>query len=99
MMYFSKTMENTECHQSDDKTELIEQLKQHNDAVIVLDYTLFDINDVDELEILYQRFPLAQWVLFSVDLSVDFVRRVVAISPRFSILLKESPTQEKGEWR
>ena len=94
MMYFSKTLENTECHQADDKTELIEQLKQHGDAVIVLDYTLFDINDVDELEILYQRFPLAQWVLFSVDLSVDFIRRVVAISPRFSILMKESPTQE-----
>ena len=75
-------------------TELIEQLKQHGDAVIVLDYTLFDINDVDELEILYQRFHLAQWVLFSVDLSVDFIRRVVAISPRFSILMKESPTQE-----
>ena len=94
MMYFSKTLENTECNHADDKNELIEQLKQHGDAVIVLDYTLFDINDVDELEILYQRFPLAQWVLFSVDLSVDFIRRVVAISPRFSILMKESPTQE-----
>ena len=44
MMYFSKTLENTECHQADDKTELIQQLKQHGDAVIVLDYTLFDIN-------------------------------------------------------
>jgi DNA-binding NarL/FixJ family response regulator len=77
--------------------ELIEQLKQHPEAVVVLDYTLFDINDVEELEILYQRFPQVQWILFSVDLSGDFVRRVIAISPRFSILLKESPIQEIRE--
>lgn len=97
MMYYSKTLGNAQCRQADDKIELIEQLKQHGDAVIVLDYTLFDINDVAELEILYQRFPLAQWVLFSDELTIDFVRRVVAISPRFSILMKESPAQEIRE--
>ena len=94
MMYYVQTLEDTECRQADDKTEMIEQLKEHPDAVIVLDYTLFDINDVEELEILCQRFPMAQWVLFSMELSVDFVRRIVAISPRFSILMKESPSQE-----
>ena len=96
-MYFCNSLGETQFRQTDDKTELIEQLKQHGDAVVVLDYTLFDINDVDELEILYQRFPLVQWVLFSVDLSPDFVRRIIAVSPRFSILLKESPMQEIRE--
>jgi DNA-binding NarL/FixJ family response regulator len=94
MTYFAQTLADTVCRQADDKTEMIEQLKEHPDAVIILDYTLFDINDVEELEILCQRFPLAQWVLFSMELSVDFVRRIVAISPRFSILMKESPSQE-----
>ena len=94
MTYFAQTLADTPCRQADDKTEMIEQLKEHPDAVIILDYTLFDINDVEELEILCQRFPLAQWVLFSMELSVDFVRRIVAISPRFSILMKESPSQE-----
>ncbi len=94
MMYYVQTLEGTKCRQADDKTEMIEQLKEHPDAVIVLDYTLFDINDVEELEILCQRFPMAQWLLFSTELSVDFVRRIVAISPRFSILMKESPSQE-----
>ena len=94
MTYFAQTLADTACRQADDKTEMIEQLKEHPDAVIILDYTLFDINDVEELEILCQRFPLAQWVLFSMELSVDFVRRIVAISPRFSILMKESPSQE-----
>lgn len=97
LMYFCNSLGETQFRQTDDKTELIEQLKQHGDAVVVLDYTLFDINDVDELEILYQRFPLVQWVLFSVDLSPDFVRRIIAVSPRFSILLKESPMQEIRE--
>ena len=94
MTYFAQTLADTACRQADDKTEMIEQLKEHPDAVIILDYTLFDITDVEELEILCQRFPLAQWVLFSMELSVDFVRRIVAISPRFSILMKESPSQE-----
>ncbi len=97
MMYVCQEIDGTVMRRTEDKAELIEQLKQHPDAVVVLDYTLFDINDVEELEILYQRFPLVQWVLFSVDLSSDFVRRVIAIAPRFNILLKESPIQEIRE--
>lgn len=97
MMYVCQELGQVEMRRAEDKAELIEQLKQHPDAVVVLDYTLFDINDVEELEILYQRFPLVQWVLFSVDLSSDFVRRVIAIAPRFNILLKESPIQEIRE--
>ena len=97
MMYVCQGIDQTEMRRAEDKAELIEQLKAHPDAVVVLDYTLFDINDVEELEILYQRFPQVQWILFSVDLSSDFVRRVLAIAPRFSILLKESPLQEIRE--
>lgn len=85
------------CRSAEDKTELVESLKQRPDSVVVLDYTLFDINDVEELEILSDRFPLARWVLFSVELSPDFVRRAVAISPCFSILLKESSMHEIRE--
>ena len=94
MLYYCSRMVDTQCRQVEDKIELIELLRLHDDAVVVLDYTLFDIIDFDELEILSQRFPLVQWLLFSVDLSADFVRRSIAISPRFSILLKESPSQE-----
>jgi len=92
-MYLCNNMDMA-YRQADDKVELLEQLKQDPESVVVLDYTLFDINDVEELEVLHERFPLVQWVLFSDDLSGDFVRRAIAISPRFSILLKESPMQE-----
>ena len=40
----------------EDKAELMLALKDDDDAVVVLDYTLFDINDADELLILHQRF-------------------------------------------
>lgn len=80
-----------------DKTELIEQLKKHADAIVVLDYTLFDINDIDELEILHERFPLTRWILFSFDLSSDFVRRAIAMSPLFSVVLKDSLISEIRE--
>lgn len=78
----------------EDKGGLIERLKEHPSAVIVMDYTLFDLNDFEELDILHLRFPEVQWVMFSTDLSADFVRQLLATSPRFSILLKESPLQE-----
>jgi DNA-binding NarL/FixJ family response regulator len=85
------------CRPAEDKTELIELLKQKPDTIVVLDYTLFDINDIDELEILAERFPRVQWVLFSVELSLDFVRRAIAVSPCFSVLLKESSMHEIRE--
>lgn len=92
------------CHEAgyeyrytDDKTELIETLRVDGDAIVILDYTLFDIGDAAELHILNQRFPQVSWVLFSEDLSVDFVRMTAAGNNRFSVLLKESPLEEIRE--
>ena len=64
---------------TEDKAEVIEGLKATPTATVILDYTLFDINDADELLILGQRFPLSSWILFSEDLSIDFVK-IVTIS-------------------
>lgn len=80
---------------TEDKASLVERLLAcGNRAVVVIDYTLFDINDVDELLILSQRFTAVQWVLFSEDLSRDFVKRLIAMSQKFSIIMKESPMYE-----
>jgi DNA-binding NarL/FixJ family response regulator len=97
LMYIFGTFEDMECRRAEDKAELLFQLKQHSEAVVVLDYTLFDINDIDELLILTERFPQVHWILFSVDLSADFVRRAIVISHQISILLKESSLQEIKE--
>ena len=91
-----------ELHYSEDKASLIERLKHSNflpsnEAVVILDYTHFDFVGEAELYILASRFPYSRWILFSEDLSADFVGRVVATSPQFSVLLKESPMGEIRE--
>ena len=83
--------------QTDDKYELIEMLSQHPDALCIIDYTLFDINDIEEMQILHDRFPDAAWIMFSVDLTIDFVRRIMAMGQNCSVLLKESPMHEIRE--
>ncbi len=93
-----KTIHGFEFVRTEDKTELVEQLKLQPEAIVVLDYTMFDMNDVEDLQIFYDRFPKVQWILFSVDLSLDFVRRVVAMGGRISILLKESSAHEVREY-
>jgi DNA-binding NarL/FixJ family response regulator len=77
-----------------DKTALIEEMKSYPEAVVILDYTLFDINDIEELEILHERFQKVCWILFSFELSTDFVHRAIAVSQQFSVLLKDSPLAE-----
>lgn len=97
LMYVCEKITGVKTARAEDKTELIERLKQSPDAMVILDYTLFDINDVEELVILHQRFKAVHWLLFCEELSSDFVRRLIAESANFSILLKESPLQEIRE--
>lgn len=78
----------------EDKAALIERLKQEPEALVIIDYTLFDINDADELLILNLRYPKVQWLLFSEDLSRDFARQLIIMAQNISILLKESPLGE-----
>lgn len=97
LTYIVQQIEGVECKYTEDKAELMLALREDDDTVVILDYTLFDINDADELLILNQRFPHVRWLLFSEDLSPDFVRVLIASSMQFSILMKECPLQEIRE--
>ena len=77
-----------------DKTELTEALRAHPDAAGVLACSRFVIGDAAELQIISQRFPRSQWLLFSEDLSLDFIRTVAASSAQMGVVLKESPLGE-----
>lgn len=94
LMYIISQIDSAEYKYTEDKTELIECLKKEPKSVVILDYTLFDINDVSELLVLNQRFGEVQWLLFSEELSLDFIRLLIASSQKFSILLKESSLLE-----
>lgn len=82
------------CRYVVDKTALLSALKDCPRSLVVLDYTLFDIQDASGLLIFCERFPDAHFVIFSEELSLDFVRYVVVSSRHISVLLKESPMSE-----
>ena len=73
---------------------LIQLLKEHESAVVLLDYTLFDFADEDQLLIVAERFALSQWILISDDLTPAFLRRVVYSSHQFSIVYKDGPLKD-----
>ena len=97
LQYVLSQLTESEQRQVSDKAGMMAVLSSHPNAVVVVDYTLFDINDADELLILADRYARVRWIIFSEDLSLDFVRRVLASSPQVSVLLKESPLNEIRE--
>ena len=80
-----------------DKDGLVALLKEHENAIVMLDYTLFDLADEDQLLIIAERFSLSEWILISDDLTPQFIRRVVYSSHQFSVVFKDSPLSEIRE--
>ena len=77
-----------------DRAGLVALLKEHQSAVVLLDYTLFDFADEDQLLIIAERFNLSDWVLISDELTPQFIRRVVYSSHQFSVVFKDGPLSE-----
>ena len=80
-----------------DKAGLVQLLKEHENAVVLLDYTLFDFADEDQLLIVAERFSLSEWILISDELTPQFIRRVVYSSHQFSVVFKDGPMSEIRE--
>ena len=77
-----------------DRARLVELLKEHESAVVLLDYTLFDFADEDQLLIIAERFSLSQWILISDELTPQFLRRVIYSSHQFSIVFKDGTLKD-----
>jgi len=77
-----------------DRAGLLALLKEHESAVVLLDYTLFDFADEDQLLIIAERFSLSDWILISDELTPQFIRRVVYSSHQFSVVFKDGPLSE-----
>ena len=86
-----------EIFKASDKAGLVQLLKEHENAVVLLDYTLFDFADEDQLLIVSERFALSQWLIISDDLTPKFLKRVVYSSHQFSIVFKDGPMSELRE--
>ena len=77
-----------------DKKDLISLLVSYPNTLVILDYTLFDFESVNELVILQARFENADWILFSDELSDEFMRTLLYNTQSFSVLMKDSSKDE-----
>ena len=75
----------------EDKAALIERLRHDSHTVVVIDYTLFDFTDEDNLLIVVDRFPEAMWLLISDDLNHATVKKFLYSSKRICIVFKDTP--------
>ncbi|MDR2293385.1 MAG: response regulator transcription factor [Prevotellaceae bacterium] len=69
------------------RTELMEKLVRCPNAVVLLDYTLFDFSDSQMMN-MKQRHPQSLWILFSEELSKHFLRQVLQSGQLFSVVMK-----------
>ena len=86
-----------QLYAASDKAGLIELLKEHESAIVLLDYRLFDFTDAEQLLIVGERFALSQWLLISDELTPTFMRNIVYSSHQFSIVFKDGPLNEIRE--
>lgn len=77
-----------------EKKDLISLLIASPNSLVILDYTLFDFESVNELLILQARFEKADWILFSDELSDEFLRTLLYNTQSFSVLMKDSSKEE-----
>lgn len=89
-----KMPEVTRIEEVANRKELLSALIICPEAIVILDYTLFDLTSVDDLLILQARFKRVRWILFSEELSEDFIRRVIFSSETFNIVMKDASLDE-----
>lgn len=84
------SFEVTKAH---DKRELLSLLESQPDSVVLLDYTLFDLTDVESLVIISERFPESFWLIISEDLTEEFMRKVIYMTKNIGIIFKDGTEQ------
>ena len=94
MFLLSRQKDTALLLEADNKAALIQQLRLHPGAVVILDYTSFDFVSSDELIVLHERFKEADWLLFSDELSIGFLRQVLFSSMSFGVVLKDNSKEE-----
>lgn len=90
----SNTVQGTQIEEAQQKKELIALCALYPDALIILDYNLLDFERVQELVFLQERYPNIDWIVSSDELSEEAVRTLLFSSSKFSVLLKDSPSED-----
>lgn len=75
-------------------SELQDRLSTYPDAVIILDYTLFDFVSMDQVLIIKAAFPKSSWLLFSEELGESFLRRILVMDTTISVVMKHDSQKQ-----
>lgn len=95
ILYLLGTMKGTfDLAEADSKKELLSLLGKKPQAVVVLDFPGFDFTGLEDLTIISYRFHEVHWVLFSDELSTDFIKYLMGNSTAFSIVFKDCCKEE-----
>lgn len=86
-----------EIREADNKNLLISILQHSDEAVVILDFGLFDFEDVSSLIVTAQRFPEVHWILFGEEPTDELLQRVTGESASFSVVNKHSDVAEIDE--
>jgi DNA-binding NarL/FixJ family response regulator len=70
------------------RKELQALLREHPDAVVVLDYTLFDFTSMQQMLFVKDSALASSWLLLSDELSAGFLRHVLVEDPSMSVVMK-----------
>lgn len=89
--------DNNVIRRARDKSSLLQLLKEYENSIVVLDYTLFNFADEDQLLVISERYAMTTWILLSDELTEKFIRRIVYSSHSFSIVFKDSLMQHIRE--
>ncbi len=76
------------------KKELIGCCARFPDALIILDYALFDFERIEEVVFLQEKYAQTRWIVSSDELSKAAIHTWLYQSERISILLKDSPLED-----
>ena len=86
-----RELESATIHVAVNKDQLIRQLQKEEKSIVVLDYTLYDIQDEEQLLVIIERFPRTQWIMVSDDLTIQVMCKLVYTVRNVSIVFKDSP--------
>ena len=78
----------------ENKRQLIDSLVLYPDSLVILDFSLFDFNSIDELYVLENRFTEAFWLLFSEELSESFLQSLFHNTQLLSVIMKSNSIDE-----
>ncbi|MDR1381398.1 MAG: response regulator transcription factor [Tannerella sp.] len=74
--------------------ELQEKLSKFPDAVVMLDYTLFDFTSMQQMLNVKAAARKSAWILFSNELGEHFLRYVILSDPTVSVVMKNDSRKE-----